>query len=38
MMTYLLLWPLASVILCAAYSLMRSRQKRRETYNAVFTA
>lgn len=37
-MTYLLLWPLASVILCAAYSLMRSRQKRRETYNAVFTA
>jgi len=37
-MTWWQWWILASVILCAAYSLMRSRQKRRETYNAVFTA
>lgn len=31
-------WLLANVVLPAAYSLMRSRQKRRETYSAVFTA
>jgi hypothetical protein len=37
-MTWWQWWLLASVILCSAYSLMRSRQKRRETYNWVFTA
>lgn len=31
-------WILANIVLPVVYGLMRSRQKRRETYNAVFTA
>ena len=37
-MIWLIGWLVVSVAIPAAYSAMRTRQKRRETYNAVFTA
>lgn len=38
MTTFLLGWLALAITLTVCYSLIRTRQKRRETYNAVFTA
>ena len=37
-MIWLIVWLVVSVAITAGYSAMRTWQKRRETYNSVFTA
>lgn len=38
MIAFLLGWLTLAITLTVCYSAVRTRQKRRETYNAVFTA